>query len=172
MDVEIKGLDSVCAALNSLRNAAPNAARAAMHKCGERCKAQASLYAPRSPTKSQYNEGLKRKKRTQRKYVTPGNLEKSVACEYDDSHASVFIASNGMCVSPKGYNYAKKIHDERGKTWQKLGRGSQAKNARAQGKVGDKFIERAIRDNVDFCYKVIDERLNAALKKAWGWLLR
>jgi len=169
MDVEIKGLDSVCAALNSLRNAAPQAARAAMHKCGQHCRALAKQYSPRSPTKAQYNEGLKRKKRTARKYIAPGNLEKSIETEYDDRHASVFVASNGLCVSPKGYNYAKKIHDERGKTWFKLGRGSQAKMG---GGVGDKFIERAIRDSVDFCYKAIDERLNAALKKAWGWLLR
>jgi len=134
-----------------------------MHKCGERCKAQASLYAPRSPTMANHSATLKRKKQTvSRKF--PGNLEKSIEAEYDDKHASVFVAMNALCVSKGGFNYAKKIHDERGKTWKKLGAGSIAKG----GKVGDKFIERSIKDNIDWCLQAIKGRLDKALHDIWG----
>lgn len=162
MAEEITGVDNLCRSLECLRTACPAAAREAMVVCGEHCKALAFRYAPRSPTMANHARHLKRNKTTTaRKF--PGNLEKSIECEYDEKHASVFVAQNAHCVSRKGYNYAKKIHDERGKSWQNLGPGSIAKG----GKVGDKFILRAIQDSVDWCFRSIDGRLKAVLAGTW-----
>jgi len=159
---EITGIEEVSRALGELRKVCPAAARQALFVCAERCKQTAVSYAPRSPTMKNHSGKLKRKKQTvSRKF--PGNLEKSIEAEYDDNHASVFVAMNALCVSKGGFNYAKKIHDERGKTWQKLGAGSIAKG----GKVGDKYIERAIKDNVDWCLRAITGRLQAVLKSTW-----
>jgi len=160
---EITGLEEVSRALSGLRNVCPEAARQAMFACAERCKQTAVRYAPRSPTMKNHSAGrLKRKKRTvSRKF--PGNLEKSISCEHDERHASVYVATNALCVSKGGFNYAKKIHDERGKSWFKLGAGSVAKG----GKVGEKYIERAIYDNVGWCLRAITGRLNAVLARTW-----
>lgn len=159
---EITGVDNLCRSLERLRTACPAAARQAMSVCAERCKQTAVRYAPRSPTMANASAALKRKKRsTQRRY--PGNLEKSIECEYDERHASVFVAQNAFCVSKYGFNYAKKIHDERGKSWQRLGAGSIAKGAG----VGEKFIERGIKDNVAWCLRAIEGRLKAVLSGTW-----
>lgn len=159
---EITGVDDVCKALEQLRGVCPAAARQAMFVCAERCKQTAVRYAPRSPTMANHAKTLKRK-HTTRSRKFPGNLEKSIECEYDEKHASVFVAQNAYCVSPKGFNYAKKIHDERGKTWHKLGAGSIAKGAG----VGEKFIERGIRDNISWCLAAIEGRLKAVLAGTW-----
>lgn len=162
MAEEITGVDNLCRSLERLRTACPAAARQAMFVCAERCKQTAVRYAPRSPTMANASAALKRKKRsTQRRY--PGNLEKSIECEFDERHASVFVAQNAFCVSKGGFNYAKKIHDERGKTWQRLGAGSIAKGAG----VGEKFIERGIKDNIDWCLRAIEGRLKAVLAGTW-----
>lgn len=159
---EITGIETLNKALADLRGVCPAAARQAMFVCAERCKQTAVRYAPRSPTMANHAKTLKRKKTTvSRKF--PGNLEKSIECEYDEKHASVFVAMNALCVSKNGFNYAKKIHDERGKTWQRLGAGSIAKG----GKVGEKFIERGIRDNADWCLRAIEGRLKAVLAGTW-----
>ena len=159
---EITGVDEVANALGELRTACPEAARQAMYACAQRCKQTAFRYAPRSPTMANASSTLRRKKRSAtRRY--PGNLEKSIECESDERHASVFVAMNALCVSKGGFNYAKKIHDERGKTWHNLGAGSIAKG----GGVGEKFIERGIRDNLDWCRRTLELKLKAVLSGKW-----
>lgn len=160
---EVRGAGSLCAALASLRRAAPDAARQALAACALHCRAAAVRYAPRSPTMANASAALKRKRRTASRKM-PGALEKSIECESDAMRASVFVARNALCVSPGGFNYAKRIHDERGKTWRNLGPGSVAKG----GPVGDKFIERAIRDSLPWCRRAVEGRLAAALGRAWG----
>ena len=77
-----------------------------------------------------------------------------VAIDAIRMQASVFVAQNS-----EGGKYAKKIHDERYVTWRRLGPGSIAANK--SGKIGEKFIERAIVDNE----KMIQDALRKKLER-------
>jgi len=160
----INGYADLERALRELTNVAPRTAREGLFQCANHCKDVAVEYAPRSPTVANRSTSLKRKKRT-RRYHEPGSLEKSIEAEWDDKHAAVFVAANAYCVSAKGYNYAAKIHDEQGVTWHNLGPGSIAKNR--SGRVGGKFILRAIQDNADWCTRAIVGRLEHHLGRSW-----
>lgn len=152
---EIQGIQELSSALGELRRRSRALSREALFVCAQHCKAVAVSYAPRSPTIANYSATLKRKRRsTSRRF--PGGLEKSIECEANDKSAAVFIRQNAYCVSPKGYNYAKRIHDERGISWHNLGAGSIAKG----GKVGEKFILRAIQDSAQWCLRAIQGRLS------------
>lgn len=161
---DIHGLEDVQRAIRALHGVAGVAITRGLSRIGLIAQRAATAYAPRSPTNAQYSTTLKRKKRTARK-LFPGNLEKSIDWEIVGSGTptpgvSVYVAANGYCRSKKGYNYAPKIHDERGKTWHNLGPGSIAKNS--GGKVGDKFIERAIADNADAFFRILQDEAKKA----------
>lgn len=106
--------------------------------------------APISPTNNQYSKAvLKRKKRTSRR-LHPGGLSRSIEWDARDMEGAVFVASNSEAA-----RYAKRIHDEKGKTWHKRGPGTVAKGARAD----DKFIERAVRDNERLIDGIIESEM-------------
>ncbi|MGN0851853.1 MAG: hypothetical protein ACI4Q3_00590 [Kiritimatiellia bacterium] len=161
---EIHGIEDVQRAIQDIRGVAGVALKRGLSRIGLIAQRDAKAYAPRSPTNAQYSATLKRKKRTSRK-MFPGNLEKSIAWEIvgagtPSPGVSVFVASNAYCRSKRGFNYAPKIHDERGHTWHNLGPGSIAKNT--SGKVGDKFIERAIADNADAFFRILQDEARKA----------
>ncbi len=158
---DITGLAELERTLQNLRRVAPSACRVALQKCGAFAMREAQENCPVSPTMKQLSATLKRKKRTSQK-TTPGNLKLSIAFDVspDGMATSVFIPQNALCVSKKGFNYAKRIHDEKGRTWQKRGPGTVAKGARAD----EKFIERAIKDNVGKYTAIVE----AALQKELG----
>ena len=177
---DIQGLDAVDAAIRNLTKVAPQAARRAMQKAGVKCASWASgEYTPFGPTLQDLNNartnpryitganGKKKKYRITLKsrpsFRPPGNLRLSITYEADETHASVFIPSNALCVSKKGYNYARRIHDERYKSWRNLGPGSIHKTI--SGKVGEKFIERAIKDHIPDITGYVDDELRKALPK-------
>ena len=151
----ITGLEAVTAELRQLGRIAPLAAKRAMDRCGAIAVREAKANAPRSPTMKQLSATLKRKRRTSRK-VLPGGLEKSIEYEADERRCSVFVASNSMAG-----RYAKRIHDEKGRTWRNRGPGTVAKGARAD----EKFIERAIRDNADTFTSIVEDEVRKALPK-------
>ena len=109
--------------------------------------------APRSPTNKILSKTLKRKKRTARRTL-PGGLEKSIAYEADGRTCSVFVAANSFADK-----YAHRIHDEKGVTWRNRGPGTVAKGTRAD----EKFIARAVRDNVGKFRAILADELNKAL---------
>lgn len=152
---EIQGLEAVSAAIRNLSKVAPAASRRAMVRCGLIAVREAKANAPRSPTNKILSATLKRKKRTARRML-PGGLEKSIEYEATDRGCSVFVASNSMAGK-----YARRIHDEKGKSWHNRGPGTIAKGARAD----EKFIERAIRDNADAFGRIVDDELRKALPK-------
>ncbi len=160
----IQGYAELERALRELTTVAPKTAREGLFMCANHCKDVAVEYAPRSPTVANRSTSLKRKKRT-RRYHEPGSLEKSIEAEANETQGSVFVAANAFCVSAKGYNYAPKIHDEQGISWHNLGPGSIAKNR--GGRVGGKFILRAIQDSADWCTRAIVGRLEHHLGRAW-----
>lgn len=109
--------------------------------------------APVSPTNAQYSKAvLKRKKRTKRR-MHPGGLSRSIEWEVVGNEGVVYVAENSEAA-----RYARRIHDERYKTWKNRGPGTIAKGSRAR----EKFIERAMADNVG----KVDEILDAAIGKA------
>ena len=153
---DITGLAELERTLQNLRRVAPSACRVALQKCGAFAMREAKANAPKSATMKQLSATLKRKKRTSRKMM-PGGLEKSIEYEIlpGDAGCSVFVASNSFAAK-----YAKRIHDDKGRTWQKRGPGTVAKGARAD----EKFIERAIKDNVDkYTAIFLDETKKAKL---------
>jgi hypothetical protein len=152
---DIQGLDAVNAALRNLTKVAPQAARRAMSHCGLIAVRKSKANAPRSPTMKQHSATLKRKKRTARRML-PGGLEKSIEYEATETGCSVFVASNSQAG-----RYARRIHDEKGVTWRNRGPGTIAKGARAD----EKFIERAIKDNVQNFGLIVDDELRKALPK-------
>lgn len=150
----IQGLAALQASLARLQQTTGANVRRAMARCGLIAVREAKANAPRSPTMKQLSATLKRKKRTSRR-TYPSGLEKSIEYEVTEQGCSVFVASN----SPAG-KYAKRIHDEKGKTWRNRGAGTIAKGARAD----EKFIERALKDNEGKFTAIINDEIGKALK--------
>lgn len=152
---DIQGLDAVNAAIRDLAKVAPTAARRAMARCGLIAVREAKANAPRSPTMKQQSATLKRKKRTARRLL-PGGLEKSIEYAASETGCSVFVAANSQAGM-----YARRIHDEKGVTWRNRGPGTIAKGVRAD----EKFIERAIRDNVQNFARIVEDETKKALPR-------
>ena len=106
-----------------------------MHKIGFKVKATAQEYCPESPSKSQVNKTLKRKKQTTRT-TTPGELRKSIAFRSTALRVDIVVPQNSTAGE-----YANYIHNKKHKPdgWRKRGLGTQAKGSQAD----EKFIERA-----------------------------
>lgn len=137
----------------------------AMQDAGRQAHKDAKANAPRSPTAGQSREqwyskwsgrlaagatsyksflAAKRAKKARRKAGShsrhaPGGLERSIQWRLIGKgfsiDAEVYVAANA-----EAGKYAKRIHDEKGKTWRKRGPGTVAKGARAD----DKYILRAV----------------------------
>ena len=137
-------------------------------RCGVIARRTAKEYAPRSPTMKQLSATLKRKRRTSHR-THPGGLEKSIEFEVKGDSCAVFVPENAYCVSVsrktgKRFNYAKRIHDEKGVTWHNRGPGTIAKGAQAD----EKFIERAITDKGDTFREIFDDELGSAIARTCG----
>lgn len=156
----INGVSFVLGQLAHLPEVHRRVIRESLTTIGKHVKREAKLNAPKSPTMTERSATLKRKKRTALR-TTPGGLEKSIEYEVKGDTCSVFVAENAYCKTKKGFNYAKRIHDEKGKSWHKRGPGTIAKGSRAD----DKFVERAIRDNQDKFLDVFKSELRKALPK-------
>ena len=129
---------------------------------GDHCRKEAKANAPRSPTKKQHSKTLVRKRVTAVRGHTPGGLEKSIRYEIlPNGDVSVFVPSNGFTRTKSGYNYAKRIHDEKGVTWFKRGAGTVAKGSRAD----EKFIERAVNDNAQKYLLVYEQEIKREIAR-------
>ena len=161
---EIRGVDSLVRSLAALPSQARSCARRGLERAALLVHRDAIAYAPRSPS-AEILKGLRKTTRDTSKQKRPratsrpkpGGLERSISFGVDMAglDASVYVASNA-----EGGQYAVKMHDERGKSWQNLGPGSIAKG----GRVGDKFIERALADNQANVESVLREELERGLK--------
>ena len=119
--------------------------------------ALARKYCPISPTMAQKKlarktriDTRKRRKPTATTRAKPGGLARSIEWYAGPKYASVFVASNS-----EGGSYARKIHDERYKTWRKLGIGSRAKGPQAR----EKFIDRAAEDSQEKIHRIMQSAL-------------
>lgn len=152
----------------ALRKGAPAVQKAlerAMQDAGRQARKDAVANAPKGPTAEQaraqrkaawvgkhgagkasiraFNKaqraGKKRRKANSHSRHAPGGLERSIQWRLLGKglnlDAEVYVAANA-----EAGKYAKRIHDEKGKTWRKRGPGTVAKGARAD----DKYILRAV----------------------------
>jgi len=104
----------------------------------------AQEYSPMSMSKAQYTSTLKGGK-TKRKTFTRGSLKQSITAEYFPTKVEIGVPSNS-----KAGDYAEKMHDEKGSSWQKLSKGKQPKSR-------DKYIYAAYEDS--------EKKIDAALDR-------
>lgn len=155
--VEIQGLDELTRALSRFPERLAAARSRAGARVGLHCVREAKANAPRSPTKKQHSKTLKRKRITARRQFFAGGLEKSIECEtLANGDVSVFVAKNSYAA-----DYARYIHDEKGVRWFKRGAGTVAKGSRAD----EKFIERAVHDNVEKYRKVYEQEIQREIAR-------
>lgn len=149
MSADIKGAEGLIRAFAGVSKQIEAANQQALTRIAARIQPIAKNYCPRSPTQEQRNSVRKTKRDTSKQKnpratsrAKPGGLERSIESEVKPGEACIFVANNSEAGS-----YALKMHDERYQSWNKLGIGSIAKSA--GNPVGEKFIERAINDNID-----------------------
>ena len=163
--MEVKGLQELKASFAARPAKVRQAAGRGLDRAVRIIHRDAVRNAPRSPTQAQKDALLKnRKKALSRRGKTrkarattrakPGGLERSVELKIDavKMEASVYVAANS-----EGGRYAKKIHDEKGKSWGKRGPGTVIKGPRAD----EKFIARAVKDNEN----TVGQKIAAELRK-------
>ena len=170
----------------ALRKGMPGVQKAleqAMKGAGRQAHKDAKANAPRSPTAAQaraqrksswvakhgagkasiraFNKaqraGKGRRKAGSHSRHAPGGLERSIEWEVRGKgfamEAEIFVAANA-----EAGKYAKRIHDEKGKTWRKRGPGTVAKGARAD----DKYILRAVQQAAKDFPSLLRKRLGRA----------
>lgn len=173
--------------LVALRRGAPAVQKAverAMQDAGKQAWKDAVANAPKSPTDAQakahrkrdwvakhgsgrasirafnrYQDlGKARRNPNSHSRRAPGGLMKSIQWRLRGKgyniDAEVYVAANA-----EAGKYAKRIHDEKGKTWRKRGPGTVAKGARAD----DKYIQRAVQQAA----KDFPSRLQKRLARAF-----
>ena len=154
--MEIHGLTELTKALSRFPERLAAARSRAGARIGLHCVREAKANAPRSPSKKQLSKTMKRKKATSRRQFFPGGLEKSILAEtLPNGDVSVFVAENSFAGA-----YARRIHDEKGRTWHRRGPGTVAKGARAD----EKFIERAMLDNAGKYWRVYGQEIGRELQ--------
>lgn len=154
--------------LVALRKGMPGVQKAleqAMKDAGDQAHKDAIANAPKGPTATQaraqrrlswmvkhgggkasmrafnkaQRQGKARRKASSHSRAAPGGLAKSIQWRLIGKgfnlDAEIYVAANA-----EAGKYAKRIHDEKGKTWWKRGPGTVAKGARAD----DKYILRAV----------------------------
>ena len=112
--------------------------RRGFREIGQAACSRAKWYAPKSPTRAMLRKMYRFGSRGGGKNrPRPGRLMQSIQWISDDRSATVFIGRSAPARA-----YAKRIHDEKGKTWWNRGAGTVAKGPQAN----EKFIERAVKD--------------------------
>lgn len=139
-----------------------------LFRAGSLVQREAKKNAPKSPTmqelanrstgtQAQRDAGKRRRNDRATSRPSPGGLEQSIEMRSNSMNAEVSVAANSSAG-----RYAWRIHEEKGKTWFKRGKGTQAKGARAD----EKFIERALADNADKIRKIAESQVEKAIQEA------
>lgn len=160
--IQINGVESVINHLSNCKTAIWDGVALAMSECAEEVRLLAVNYCPISPTKAQINASRKSQNKKQsmaRMKNSPGALCRSITSSHKDSSCKVFVASNS-----EGASYARRIHDEKGKSWWKRGIGTVAKGPQAD----EKFLTRALNDSRERVFQIICEDIEDALDAVVG----
>jgi hypothetical protein len=165
ISVDTKELQDLIGKMKAAEVYAPARKKAVLTAIGLIVNRAAWNYAPMSMSKTQYMATLKGRRgkdgarlpvETKRKVFTRGALKFSITNKVEDDQVSIFVPSN----SPAG-DYAEKMHDERGKTWNKLSSGKQPNSQ-------DKYIENAEKDTKQVYLKEVDKYVDALISGLTG----
>lgn len=122
---------------DAIRNA-PRSPTAAQQRSERKARWVAKHGNAKGFAKAQKAGKLRRKPNSHSR-AAPGGLERSIRWQVKGSglfqDGEIFVAANA-----EAGKYAKRIHDDKGKSWHKRGAGTRAKGTQAD----DKYIERAI----------------------------
>jgi len=179
--VEIMGIEEVGRRIKGLHPSVRSAVEGTIKTCAIIAKDEAVKNAPIAPTQEQRNRAMhlwkpmrsdvnrltRKDKFGKRRYrkrgrkpdavrASPGGLRNSITAYADGLEACVFVPR----ISEAG-KYARRIHDEKGRTWFKRGLGTVAMGVRADAK----FIERALASNEKKFYRLIKKAVSEGLKK-------
>jgi hypothetical protein len=145
---------------NSLRKAGISYDRGKkmlLKRIGKMVQGVARDYCPESPTIGMYakmnKSGKTKRKRTG---ITSGSLRDSIQHHEDKNATHIYVPANS-----RGGAYAEKIHDEKGKSWKKRGPRTVQKGAKADAK----FIDRAYADNSRNVDRMVDDVIDALVRK-------
>lgn len=139
-----------------------------MFRAGSLVQREAKKNAPKSPTmqelanrstgtQAQRDAGKRRRNDRATSRPSPGGLEQSIEMRSNAMNAEVFVAANSSAG-----RYAWRIHEEKGETWFRRGKGTIAKGDRAD----EKFIERALNDNAENIRKIAQSQVEKAIQEA------
>jgi len=163
LDITLSGLDAALRKLDFLAKEADKTLARAFYRIGTLMRDTAREYAPRSPTDTDLRRAAKRAGRTRRRRARkprstsarkPGGLENSIEFRAGRDDVEIFVAANSDAGA-----YAFKIHSEKGVSWQERGIGTVSKGEKAD----DRFIERAIEDEADAAFRIIENEIDKIL---------
>jgi len=114
---------------------------------------KARAFAPRSMTKAEYVSTLVGGKTTQSAdKFHPRQLKNSITKEVFTDRVEIGVPSNSLAA-----DYAEKIHDEKGKSWKKVG-------WQNDSQATDKYIEKAEEATKDQYMKAVDDYVDSIIK--------
>lgn len=151
MSVETKGMEQIQNRLASLGREMDKTTKKAHGRIEPLVHRDAVMNAPKSPTKFQYEQTLVGKK-SKRTDLNPGGLERSIEVKHNNEYVHVFVSDTS-----EAKKYAVKMENHDG-NW---GTGTKAKGARA----GNKYMERARKDNEKNIKLIYDDEINSTLKR-------
>lgn len=159
MKVEVK--TEAMDVFNKIRGKVPIELQTALVKSSSKIFTTSKRYAPISPSLSQVNKIRKSKRlkpKTRKQFTMrhkAGALMRSIRCTIYNRMARFYVLRNSEAGA-----YARRIHDDKGKTWFNRGIGTIAKGPQAD----EKFIERAIDDNLDYVLHRFDEAIKRIIR--------
>lgn len=114
---------------------------------------KARTYAPRSMTKSEYVStlvgGVTERNTTS---FTSGSLKNSITTDVFKDRVEISVPSNSAAGK-----YAEKMHDEKGKTWKRVG-------WQNDSKATDKYITKAYEDSTKDIDRALDNLLDKLIR--------
>lgn len=165
IDVNAETQSQTAGAFDRLLAAGPRTAAAGLRRIVMLAQRDAKRNAPISPTRAQRNALRTTRRRVTRKArathrPSPGGLVRSIEATSDATAGVVFVPANA-----EAGKYARRIHDEKGISWQNRGPGTIAKGPQADAK----FIERAVvgEANAKRHVAILEDELKKAAGAAW-----
>ena len=165
-DIALEGLQAVIRKLDLLAVKADQVMERALFRIGTLVRDTAREYAPRSPTSTDLRNSAKAKGSTRRRRnrnprstsaTKPGGLERSIDFKVSPDEVEIFVADNSEAGA-----YAFFIHEQKGSQWNERGIGTVSKGELAD----EKFIERAIEDEADAAFRIIEDEMEKLLLAA------
>jgi hypothetical protein len=157
--ITLHGLQEALKVLDDVEGHAGVAIKRANYRIATRVRDTSQTYAPRSPTLADFRKLSGKpwvfKKARGTSLPKAGGLERSIDFDFDAEEASIFVSANSEAGA-----YAFRIHELKGIEWHNRGIGTESKGSKAD----DKFIVRAIKDEANAAFVIIEDEVTKTLK--------